>query len=134
MSVCRGCETLLTERNARVVRRNRDGSPGFNGACRECETKESKERDARKVRLPMVPIREDLNDRLNDMADRVTISRNKLVEAAIENFLAEFDPVVHPCCGCTCSVCADGHQTGTLDRDHTPACKKRFFSDVATPS
>lgn len=36
--------------------------------------------------------------------------------------------VVHPCCGCSCAVCADGHaeRVGA----HTDACVERFYGPV----
>jgi len=32
-------------------------------------------------------------------------------------------PIIHPCCGCSCSVCAIEHSIGS----HTQACERRLL-------
>lgn len=34
---------------------------------------------------------------------------------------------VHECCGCSCGVCEDGHQSGM----HTTECFERFFKEFS---
>lgn len=33
--------------------------------------------------------------------------------------------IVHPCCGCSCHVCKDGHAGGS----HTDACWERLYAE-----
>ena len=37
--------------------------------------------------------------------------------------------IVHPCCGCSCHVCADGHNT--KKPFHTEECKRRFWAEAS---
>lgn len=50
--------------------------------------------------------------------------------------ILEFAPTasVHPCCGCSCHVCANGHEERYEKSHHTKACQYRFYEEVVIPS
>jgi hypothetical protein len=58
---------------------------------------------------------------------RLTISANS--NTSIPELAVIHD--VHPCCGCSCPRCAEGHNTGKPER-HTRACTERFSARMGS--
>jgi hypothetical protein len=62
-------------------------------------------------------------------SDQSVVSHHEAVEELCDLVLGG-DGVdgVHPCCGCSCHVCAHGHDMSDGPKGHTTECKERFWA------
>ena len=64
------------------------------------------------------------------LVDRVVLTDPPAVLTTPPDTPPPLAPVIHPCCGCSCRVCANGHHSYLPLDGHTDECRERFYSAI----